>query len=101
MSFGHKFGRGCGVVGALVVEGTVRTALAAGQFGSDALEGAEQGYTEKSATLLASRNAKIAAAKAAREALIAAHQAAMTPAVEAVVEAPAPVVTPKRAKAAA
>ena len=77
MSIGHKVGRAIGVVGALAVEGTVRGAMAAGQFGADALEGAEAGYTERSAQLLASRELKLAKAKAARKALVAQHQLAL------------------------
>lgn len=97
MSFGNKLGRGIGSLGALALEGAVRGASAAGQFGADVAEGAQQGYEEKHAQLLVTR----AAAKASREAkllaLRQAHAAAQNPAVMAV--AAEPVVT-KRGKVA-
>jgi hypothetical protein len=71
MSLGNKLGRSIGVLGALAVEGAVRGATGLGQFGSDVIDGAELGYTEKHAALLITREQ----AKADRDARIAAAQA--------------------------
>lgn len=71
MSIGNKFGRALGSLGAYAVEGAVRGANAAGQFGKDALEGAETGYADKHAELLVSRAAGIAR----RDAMLATRRA--------------------------
>lgn len=78
-SFGITLGRGIGKLGALAVEGAVRGAYNAGQFGADVVEGTQQGYAERHAQLLITREQKRAEALAAREALKVAHSAAMTP----------------------
>ncbi len=75
-SFGITLGRGLGIAGALLVEGAVRGAHGAGQFGKDVVEGAETGYAERHAELVVKREIAYAAAKAAREARIAEHKAA-------------------------
>ena len=79
MSIGIKLGKSIGVLGALAVEGAVRGATGLGAFGSDLIDGAELGYTEKHAALLitraeaeAKRNERIAAAQAT-------HKLAMQP----------------------
>lgn len=77
-SFGHTLGRGLGIAGALALEGVVRTAYGAGQFGKDVAEGAEQGAREKHAQLLITRAEKRDAALKQREALKVAHTAAMS-----------------------
>lgn len=94
MSFGIKTGRAVGIVAAFAVEGVVRTALAAGEFGKDAVEGCEQGFVEKHSELLADReerlaerNRKLAAIRAAREAAALAGSVPLP-----VVAQPAPVV---------
>lgn len=79
-SFGHKLGRGLGVVGALALEGAVRGATGLGQFGADVVDGAELGYAERHAQLLVTREEKRVAALAAREALKLQHAVVMTPA---------------------
>ena len=66
MSFGNTLGRGIGKLGALTVEGAVRGASAAGQFGADVVEGAQQGYDEKHAALLISREQRKVEREAAR-----------------------------------
>ena len=75
MSFGNKVGRGIGALGAFAVEGAVRGATGLGSFGSDLVDGVEEGYTEKSAALLMSREARAAKLKAAKDAAIAARSA--------------------------
>lgn len=77
-SFGITLGRGLGKIGALAVEGAVRGAYNAGQFGADVVEGTQQGYAERHAQLLISRAAKRDAALKQREALKVAHTAAMS-----------------------
>lgn len=96
MSIGSKFGRAVGIAGALVVEGAVRTATAAGQFGEDALKGAEDGFAEKRVELLASRAVAAEAAKARREEALRQHKAAMA----AAPDAPKPIAAKRAAKAA-
>ena len=64
-SIGTNLGRAVGKLGALAVEGGIRGASALGTFGEDALAGVESGYTEKAATLKASRDAKVLARAAA------------------------------------
>jgi hypothetical protein len=96
-SFGHTLGRGLGIAGALALEGVVRTAYGAGQFGKDVAEGAEQGAREKHAQLLITRAQKREAALKAREALKVQHDAAMASAT--MVVAPEPVVV-KRGRVA-
>ena len=97
MSLGNKLGRGIGTLGAFAVEGAVRGASAAGQFGADVVEGASQGYTEKHAALLVTRAQQKVAREAALKALRDAHTAAQLPAPMAV--AAEPVVT-KRGRVA-
>lgn len=93
MTFGTKVGRAIGVVGALAVEGTVRGATGLGRFGQDVVAGAEAGYTERSAQLRITREAKTAARNAALAALAAPVAMPMAPAT---VE-PAPVARRRRA----
>lgn len=88
MSFGNKLGRGIGTLGAFALEGAVRGASAAGQFGSDVIEGAQQGYDEKHAVLLVNRAQQKVAREAALLALRTAHNVAQNPAVMAVVAEP-------------
>lgn len=101
MSIGNKFGRALGSLGAYAVEGAVRGANAAGQFGKDALEGAETGYADKHAELLVSRAAGIAR----RDAMLAAKRAELQAQHAAVMatapDAPVVVVAKKRAAKAA
>lgn len=101
MSIGNKFGRALGSLGAYAVEGAVRGANAAGQFGKDALEGAETGYADKHAELLVSRAAGIAR----RDAMLAARRAELQAQHAAVMatapDAPVVVVAKKRAAKAA
>lgn len=101
MSIGNKFGRALGSLGAYAVEGAVRGANAAGQFGKDALEGAETGYADKHAELLVSRAAGIAR----RDAMLAARRAELQAQHKAVMaaspDAPVVVVAKKRAAKAA
>lgn len=101
MSLGNKFGRALGSLGAYAVEGAVRGANAAGQFGKDALEGAETGYADKHAELLVSRAAGIAR----RDAMLAARRAELQAQHAAVMatapDAPVVVVAKKRAAKAA
>lgn len=96
MSFGNKVGRVLGTAGALIVEGSVRGATGLGQFGADLVEGTEQGYAEKHAALLVSREAARIATEKRRAAALAAHTAALAAKPEA---DPAPVVV-KRGKVA-
>jgi hypothetical protein len=77
-SFGITLGRGIGKLGALAVEGAVRGAYASGQFAQDVAEGAQQGYAERHAQLLITREQKRVEAQKAREALKLQHSAAMT-----------------------
>ena len=101
MSIGNKFGRALGFLGAYAVEGAVRGANAAGQFGKDALEGAETGYADKHAELLVSRAAGIAR----RDAMLATRRAELQAQHAAVMatapDAPVVVVAKKRAAKAA
>ena len=69
MSFGLKTGRACGIVAAFAVEGVVRTALAAGEFGRDAAAGAEAGFVQKHSELLVDREQRIADKSAKLKAL--------------------------------
>ena len=55
MSVGMKIGRALGQGAALAVEGCVRGAQASGRFGTEIVAGAEAGYADKRAELLASR----------------------------------------------
>lgn len=80
MSFGNTLGRGIGKLGALAVEGTVRGATGLGQFGADVVEGAQQGYDEKHAALLISREQAKLAREAKLKALRDAHTLAQNPA---------------------
>lgn len=75
MSAGSKFGRAVGIAGAFVVEGAVRTALSAGQFGQDAFKGAEEGFVEKHTELLGGREQWLADAAAKREIAVREHRA--------------------------
>ena len=59
MSLGLKLGRAIGAGAALVGEGAVRTALGAGRFGNDLVEGTQLGYAEQAAKNLASRAAGV------------------------------------------
>lgn len=95
MSFGNKLGRGLGTLGALAVEGAVRGASAAGQFGADVVEGTQQGYEEKHAALQITRAQAKAQREAGLAALRAAHIAVQNPAAVTMVAAPA-----RRARAA-
>ena len=94
MSFGLKTGRAVGIVGAYAVEGVVRAALSAGEFGRDAAAGAEAGFVQKHSELLVDREARIAAKSAALKAPKARLEAeALTGSVPLLVVAqPAPVV---------
>lgn len=95
MSFGIKVGRGIGALAAYAGEGVVRGAVGLGRFGEDVIEGTEQGYTEKSAALLVSREKRAAAAQARRDAYLAQHALTMAPAAEPVV----PAATARKVKA--
>lgn len=101
MSFGINVGRALGAAGALVVEGAVRGATHAGQFGADVVSGAETGYADKHAELLVSRAAGIAR----RNAMLAAKRAELQAQHAAVMatapDAPVVVVAKKRAAKAA
>ena len=79
MSFGNTLGRGIGKLGALAVEGAVRGATGLGQFGADVVEGAQQGYDEKHAALLISREQAKVAREAKLKALRDAHTLAQNP----------------------
>ena len=69
MSFGIRVGRAIGAGAALAVEGGVRGVSGLGRFGADVVSGTEQGYTERSAQLRITRDAKTAARNAALAAL--------------------------------
>ena len=73
VSFGTTLGRGIGKLGALAVEGAVRSGQNLGQFGEDVLAGTESGYVEQAALLKANRDAKLAA----RDLVLAQHKASV------------------------
>lgn len=101
MSFGIKVGRALGAAGALVVEGAVRGATHAGQFGADVVSGAETGYADKHAELLVTRAEGVKRRDAMLAAKRAELQAQHTAKMAVAPDAPVAVATKRAAKASA